>query len=71
MHTALTFSGFKRMWRKNEYGQMYQIWKEVKLRCRIHQRQKKIDGILKMEANIQKGMAYSSGIRTEGNEVVG
>jgi hypothetical protein len=61
-HTELTFSGLRRMWLKKEYGRMYQAWKIVKKRHGIQQWQKMIDGILKMEADIEKGMAYSSGI---------
>jgi hypothetical protein len=61
-HTELTFSGLRRMWQKKEYGRMYKVRKKVKKRCSTQQRQKTIDGILKVEAGIVKGMAFSSGI---------
>jgi hypothetical protein len=67
-HTELTFSGLKRMWRNREYGWMYQGRKEVKKMWRIQQREKMIDGIRKMEADVVKGMAYSSGIRIQGED---
>jgi hypothetical protein len=47
---------------------MYQVWRIVKKRHMIQLRQKMIDGILKMEADIEKGMTYSSGIQIEGDE---
>jgi hypothetical protein len=67
-HTELTFSGLRRMWRKKEYGRMYQGRKEVKKMRRIQQREKMIEGIRKMEADVVKGMAYSSGIRIQGDD---
>jgi hypothetical protein len=63
--TDLTFSDLKRMWRKKEYGQMYHAKKTVKQRRRVNARQKMIDGVKKMEADLRDGMAYSSAIRFE------
>jgi hypothetical protein len=63
--TEPTFSGLRRMWRQKEYGQMYHAKKTVKQRRRINARQKMIDDVKKMEADVRDGMAYSSAIRLE------
>jgi hypothetical protein len=66
--TELTFSGLRRIWRKKEYGRVYSGSKTVKQRRRIHQREKMIEGIMKMETDARNGMAYSSAIRLEDDE---
>jgi hypothetical protein len=48
------------MWRKKEYDRVYSATKTVKQRQQIKARQKMIDGVIKMEADLRDGMAYSS-----------
>jgi 5'-3' exonuclease len=64
----LTFSGLGRMWRKKEYGRIYQGTKAKKLKQQIAAREKMIDEIQKMEADVSNGMAYSSAICLEEDE---
>jgi hypothetical protein len=66
--TELTFSGLRRMWRKKEYGRMYHARRRVKKRRRINQREKMIDGIIKMETDATAGMTYSSAMVLEQDE---
>jgi hypothetical protein len=62
-HTALTFSGLQRMWRKKEYRRMYSGLKRVHLACRLAARTKLVDGIAKIISDKKEGRGYSSGRR--------
>jgi hypothetical protein len=56
----VTFSGLRRMWKKEEYGQMYfGIWK-VKRRQWLKQRDQMIEGMTKMGLDTKEGRGYSS-----------
>ncbi len=59
----LTFSGLRRMWRKKEHGRIYRGHRVVKKRRRINNRNRMVEGCLKMEEDAKDGRAYSSGIR--------
>jgi hypothetical protein len=67
-HTALTFSGLRRMWRKKEYGRMYTGTKAVRLRRRLKLRTKMEAGVTKMKEDATAGRGYASGIRVRGDE---
>jgi hypothetical protein len=66
--TELTYSGLRRMWRKKEYGRMYSGLKSVKLRRRLKARTKMIEGVAKMEVDLEEGRCYSTGIVLENED---
>ncbi len=47
---------------------MYSAKKTMKQRRQINARQKMIEGVKKMEADVRDGMAYSSAIRLEDDD---
>jgi hypothetical protein len=62
-NTQLTFSGLRRMWRKKEYGRIYSGLRRVKVRRRIKQRERMVEGTDKLVLDAKEGRGYSSGIR--------
>jgi hypothetical protein len=50
------------MWRKKEYGRIYGGLPVVKRRRRINNRNRMVEGTLKMEEDAKDGRAYSLGI---------
>jgi hypothetical protein len=54
-NSQLTFSGLRRIWRKKEYGRIYSRLCRVKVRCRIKQRERMVEGTDKLEKDAKEG----------------